>query len=218
MDGRVVVGVLAVGLVGIARVSFAGRPLTIDDADPVDVRQFELEAEAACFDDSDCKHWDFPVGLTYGLVSGVEVGAGVGGQFEERTEVLEDGDTEECSESGIGDLVVGTKWHFLGESAWCPRQALVPAVKFPTADEDKDFGSGEMDYDLTWIASRTIREKAQVDVNVGYSWIGQSKDKDVSDLFHYGLALEYQLFDRLQCVGEVFAQEEIASSSEMAVQ
>ena len=210
--------VLATALVMAAGVSLAGRPLAIDDADPVDVGQFELEAGAAYSDDCDCKHWDFPFGLTYGLVPGVEVGAGFGGQFEERNEILDDGRTEDSSESGIGDLVIAAKWQFIKECPLGARHAISPSVKFPTADEDNGLGSGETDYDLTWIASRSFGEKAGAHVNAGYSWIGKPDDEDADDVVHYGVALDYQLTDAVQWVGEVFAEKELNDDIDTVVQ
>jgi hypothetical protein len=206
------------GMLVMGRSSFAGRPLAIDDADPVDVRQFEFEGGVAYSDDSDCKHWDFPFGLTYGLVPGVEVGAGFGGQFEKRNEVLEDGRTDDCSESGLGDLAIGVKWQFLKECPLGARHAIVPVVKFPTADDDKELGSGETDYDLTWIASRSLGDKAGAHVNAGYSWIGKPDDEDADDVVHYGVALDYQITGPVQWVGEVFAEKELNDEADTVVQ
>lgn len=203
------------GVLLLAGGAWAGRPLAIDDADPVDPGQFEFEAGAAYEHDFDCKHWDFPFGLTYGLVPSVEVGAGFGGQSEERTEVLEDTDREETqNESGIGDLNLGAKWQFMKSCPLGARHALAASVKFPTADEDKDLGSGETDYDLTWIASRSIGENAGVHLNLGYSWIGGPDD----DVLHYGVALDYQIVDAVQWVGEVFAENELADGTEIVAQ
>jgi hypothetical protein len=188
--------------------------LAIDDADPADVGQFEFEAGAAYEHDSDCKHWDVPFGLTYGVIRSVEIGVGFGGQFEERTERLDDG-REECTrEHGIGDLTLGAKWQFLESCPLGARHAIVPSVKFPTADEDRELGSGKTDYDLTWVASRALGEKAGVHLNVGYSWIGGSDD----DVLHYGMAADYQILEAVQWVGEVFAERETASGSETVVQ
>jgi hypothetical protein len=199
--------------------AYAGRPLAIDDADPVDQGQFEFEMGATCEHDSDCKHWDYPAGLTCGLVSGVEVGVGFGGQFEERTERIEDSDTEVCTrEHGIGDLVIGAKWRFLGESAWYPRQALVPSIKFPTADDTKGLGSGKTDYDLTWIASKNMGEKIGLHINVGYSWIGELEGEDVGDMLHYGVAADYQILNAVQWVGEVFIGKELRSGTDTTAQ
>jgi hypothetical protein len=193
----------------------AGRPLAIDDADPVDPGQFEFDAGAAYEHDSDCTHWDVPFGLTYGLVPSFEVGIGFGGQMEERTEFHEDNETEQCiREHGIGDLVVGAKWQFMESCPLGARHALVPSVKLPTADDNTGLGSGKTDYDLTWIASRAIGEKAGLHINLGYSWVG-GPDEDV---LHCGMALDYQITDAVQWVGEVFAEKELAGGEDTAAQ
>ncbi len=212
---RVLRAAILAGVWVVAGVVLAGRPLAVDDADPVDRGQFESEAGASYEYDSDCKHWDFPFGLTYGLVPGVEVGVGFGGQLEERTEFhVEDGRDKCIREHGIGDLVVGAKWQVMESCPLGARHALAGSAKFPTADEDKGFGSGETDGDLTWIASRSLGEPAGVHLNLGYSWIGGPDD----DVLHYGLALDYQLMDSVQWVGEVFAERERADGADTAAQ
>ena len=208
------IGVLA-GVLTMTSGAWAGRPLAIDDADPVHPGQFEFEVGAAYEHDSDCKHWDFPFGMTYGLARSVEVGIGFGGQMEERTELHEDNETEQCvREHGIGDLVVGAKWQFMESCPLGARHALVPSVKLPTADDNTGLGSGKTDYDLMWIASRSIGEKAGVHINLGYSWVG-GPDEDV---LHYGVALDYQITDAVQWVGEVFAEKELAGGEDTVAQ
>jgi hypothetical protein len=195
--------------------ALAGRPLAVDDADPVDVGQFEFEAGFTYAHDSDCKHWDVPCGLTYGAFRRIEVGIGFGGQFEERTELLEYETTEHSvREQGIGDLALGAKWQFLDTCPLGARHAIVPSVKFPTADDDKGLGSGKTDYDLTWIASRAIGDNTGVHLNLGYSWIGGSDD----DAIHYGVALDCQVAETLQWVGEVYAEKALVSGADTAVQ
>ena len=218
MRMRAGVGVLVAVVVSAASVAFAARPLIIDDADPLDFKKFKAEGGAWYEKDSDCKHWDFPFGVAAGIFPSLELGAGFGGQFEERTEIDET-IGEECtrSASGIGDLIIVAKWQFLKEMPWLPRQAIVPAVKFPTSDKDKRLGSGKTDYDLTWIASKSLCEKMGAHINVGYAWIGEPDGEDVSDILHYGLALDYRLFDELQWVGEVFAEKELMSGTDTAI-
>ena len=214
-DASVLGVVVLTGLLTMSSSALAGRPLAIDDADPVDPAQFEFEAGAAYEHDSDCTHWDFPFGLTYGLFPRVEMGVGFGGQFEERTELLAESGEEECvREHGVGDLVVGAKWQGIESCPLGARHALAASVKLPTSDENKGLGSGETDYDLTWIASRSMGDKAGVHVNVGYAWIGGPDD----DVLHYGLALDYQIMDSVQWVGEVFAERETASGADTVVQ
>ena len=210
---------LVVGLMFVGGEAFAGRPLVIDDADPVDAGQFEFEAGEKYIKFSDCRHWDYPVGLTYGLVSGVEVGLGFGGQYETRREFMHEAGFENiCEESGIGDLAVGAKWQFVKESDYMPRQALVPSVKFPTADKDNGLGSGEIDYDITWIASKSLTDKMGAHINAGYSWIGEAAGQNVGNILHYGLAVDCQISTSVQLVGEVFADRELRGDTDTAVQ
>ena len=85
-------------------------------------------------------------------------------------------------------------------------------MKLPTADNKKDLGSGEPDNDVMWIISRALGDKAGMHLNAGYSWIGGPD----ADVFHYGVALDYQLVDVVQWVGEVFAEKELAGGETAA--
>ncbi len=196
----------------IGGAAFAGRPLAIDDADPVEKGQFEFDLGSVYEHDPVCDAWEFPFGLTAGVLPNVEAGVGFGGVFEERTEL-----GERDHESGIGDLTVGTKWQFLPEGIWLPRQALAGAVKIPTADDDNGMGSGKTDYDLTWIASKSLGENASVHVNAGYTWVGEPSGEEVGDVFHYGVALDVQLTETVQWVGEVFAEKELQDGTQTVV-
>jgi hypothetical protein len=196
--------IVALGMVLSAAHAFAGRPLAVDDADSVGTGEAEVEAGVAYQGVPDCRHWDYPVGVTVGLVPGVEVGLGFGGQFEQRKDVLgEPGAGGHHSTHGVGDLMAGAKWQFAGECPLGARHALAPSVKFPTADEDRGLGSGEADYDLTWIASRSLGEKAGLHLNAGYSWIGGPEE----DVLHGGLAVDIQLAPSVQWVGETYVEK-----------
>ena len=196
----------------------AARPLTIDDADPVAPGDAELEAGAAFVKTSDCDHWDFPAGLAIGALPKLELNLGFGGQFEEREDFLpHTGRTHRLREEGLGDLVAGAKWLAWVPDGGGPRHALAAAVKFPTADEDKGLGSGETDYDLTWIASATLGAHLGVHVNAGYSWIGTPEGEDVGDVVHYGAALDYPVCENIQWVGELFAERERRTGADTSV-
>ncbi len=205
--------VVAAALVLTAGAVFAGRPLAIDDAGPVEKGRFEFELGSTYEHDPACAAWEFPFGLTAGVLPGVEAGIGFGGILEERTE-----NKEKDHESGVGDLTAGVKWQFLPEGTWLPRQALAAAVKFPTADDDKGLGSGKTDYDLTWIVSKKIGKKTGLHVNTGYSRIGEPSGEEVGDIVHYGLAVDYQLTEAVQWVGEVFAEKELQDGMQTVVQ
>jgi len=208
-------GLLIAGLLSVTNVSFAARPLIIDDADPLDLRQCKIEGGAWYEKEASCKHWDWPIGLGYGLIPSVEIGLGLGGQLEERTEIDEKSG-QECTSNanGMGDLILNTKWQFLEETKWVPRQAIIPAVKFPAANKDTGLGSGKFDYDVTWIASKSFTEKTGGHLNVGYSFIGEPEGEDVGDIIHYGVALDYKITDPLQWVGEIYAEKELMSGTD----
>lgn len=209
---------IAAGVLGAAGMSFAARPLIVDDADPLAFKQFKIEGGAWYEKDSSCKHWDFPFAVGAGILPTLELDLGFGGQFEELTEIDEDSGGE-CinTENGIGDLAIAAKWQFLEETTWIPRQAIVPAVKFPTASKDKGLGSGEVDYDLAWIASKALTETMGAHINVGYAFIGKPADEDMGDVIHYGLALDYKIVEPLQWVGEVFAENETIGGADTVV-
>lgn len=181
--------------------AWAGRPLAIDDADPVDPGQFEFEAGAALTKESNAKLWELPLGLTCGAIPSVEAGIGFGAQFAE---------IGGEDESGSGDAALGAKWQFLSSCPLGARYAVVPSVKIPTADDNKDLGSGETDCDLTWIVSRALGEKAGAHVNLGYSWVG-GPDRDV---LHYGVAMDYQATEAMQAVGAIFAERETSGGAD----
>ncbi len=204
---------MVVVVISFANMALAGRPLNTNDTEPVETGVWQVEASAAYQHDSGCDHFDFPFTLATGIFSGFDIGVGLGGRFEERTEVV---DGTECreSESGLGDLAVSPRWKYFDQARFLPSQAVSFTVKFPTADREKGLGSGETDYDLTWIATERINEKVQVDANLGFSWIGKPEDENASDLFHHGLALEVQLLESVQWVGEVFGEKELTSGGE----
>lgn len=152
----------------VALPAWAGRPLNINDTEPVAVGEVQFEASVAYRADGDCKHFEYPFTVASGIYPDVDLGIGFGGQFEERVETADDS----RHEHGLCDLVVSPRWKFLDQGQFWPSQAVSFSVKFPTADDQKGLGSGATDYDLTWIATHKISERVQVDANVGYSWIG----------------------------------------------
>lgn len=208
---------LTAGVVLLASVAMGGRPLSTDDADPIDVGQVQAEIGVPFERYETAHHVELPFAITCGVVRDVQITAGFGGILERRTEVV--GGTEMSeTESGIGDFVVTAKWQFFGGSGWVPRQAVVPTVKFPTADTDKGFGSGEYDYDLTWISSRTFNDKTGVHLDVGYTVTGGLEGSSGGDVFHSGIAADYRISSAVQWVGETIVEKELVDASDVTSQ
>lgn len=180
-------------------VAMAGRPLHTSDADPVEPKHFEFKAAVEYLAEDDCRHFDFPLELNYGLVPRLEVGIGFGGQFEDRDG--EDGQT--VQEEGLADIALAFKWRILDEKTAIFSQALQGEVKLPVADDDAQLGTGAIDYDLTWVATRQITDQLSVLFNIGYTWVGENDEEDFSDVVHYSAAATFKLTEMLEPVAEV---------------
>ena len=185
--------------------AYATLPLVTDEADTQDPGTLQVEAGASYETDSSCDHYDIPITLTYGVMPRVDVAVGLGEQFESRAS--DDSKTERVH--GIADLNVAMKWMFQEESTCLPRQTISPSVKLPTADDGDGMGSGKTDYDLTWKASKSLGKDIGLHVNAGYAWVGHESDEDAGDVVHWGVAMDYQILAAMQCIGEVFGEEDI---------
>jgi hypothetical protein len=136
-----------------------------------------------------------------GIFSRAEVNLGFGGMVHQNQE----SSGHLTSTAGLGDLSLGTKLKFLDtETAWAS-QTLLASVKFPTADADRDHGTGGTDYDLTWVISKPLGDVFGAHLNVGYTWLGHEYASSLRDQLHYGVAGDARLSRRVQLVMEVFA-------------
>lgn len=195
-------------LLGIASSALAGRPLVTNDAYAIDLHHVQIEAGVGYVYDEPTHHWDVPLAVGYGLLPRLEVSVGLGGVFEERLEL---GGHDIVS--GIGDLTISAKWQFL-EHKSLGDHALSATIKFPTADDEQELGSGHIDADLTWIITRKLGDQVELHANLGFTFTGPVDD---SNLVHYGLAATWQATELLQPVLEVFGQTLTDSRGETAV-
>jgi len=193
--------------------AFAGRPLTVDDAGTVELKRFQLEAGYSYEHDAGCDHSDFPVTLNYGLTPKLQVGVGFGSQLDEREDAL----GRHTRLADMDDITLNAKWNPLSAEHFWADHSLSFTIKVPTASHDKGFGSGETDYDLMYIATKSLGERFNVDFNVGYTWVGDSRNDRLDDSLHYGLALRWQAVERVELVGEVFADTPITSENDTTV-
>lgn len=185
----------------------AGRPLAIDDAGTVAAGDCEVEVGFYFERDSSLRHYELPVAVTFGLPAQTELGVAAGWQWEQRRTP-----TGRETENDVTDVVIAGKWNPLSEEGFWASHALAAAVKIPAADEEKGFGSGKVDYDVTYIATKSLLLHLCVDANGGYTWVGGD-----DDTVHYGLALRWQATDNIELVGEVTAETVLASGNETAV-
>ena len=200
--------VIALAITVVPFLSEAGRPLTVDDAGTVESNRFQLEAGYGYEHETACNHSDVPVTLSYGLTPKVQISVGTGGQFEERQDTF----GRHSTETDFDDVTLGAKAHLLDAERFWIDQTLGFAVKIPIASRNKGCGSGNADFDLTYIATKKLGKSFNADCNVGYTWVGGD-----DDLVHYGLALRWQAAERVELVGEVFANTPFTAANNTTV-
>ncbi len=188
--------------------SFAARPLETDDAGTVDPGSVEVELSADYQDDPGTQAWGLPVCIKTGIVPGLDVGLGSGWQWL---------DEAGLTESGMTDLELGSKWNFLMETNALPSLSLTAAVKLPTADDDRGLGSGEADWDVTGVLSKSLNDRFAVHLNAGYTWVGIADSEDGGDVLHGSTAMEFQLTDSFCAVSEVLAEKELEDDADTMV-
>jgi uncharacterized protein DUF3187 len=83
---------------------------------------------------------------------------------------------------GIGDIALQTKGQILHEQEWLPAVSLRAAIKFPSGDSDRAFGSGEIDGSLGVLLQKSLG-RFTFYVNADVTFPGQAFD-DVDVTLH----------------------------------
>lgn len=104
--------------------------------------------------------------------------------------------------SGVGDVNLVAKYLLTQEGPKSPAFTLKGVVKLDNGNYDNGFGSGGKDYSFFVVASKTFG-KMIINTNLGYTFVGKSKNPDFRDIFLYGLAFDYGLGDNLRIVAEL---------------
>lgn len=139
-----------------------------------------------------------PTTLTYGIMSNLEV-AGVL-PYTSRKE--ENGSTSD--ESGLGDVELLGKYKVMGAAEGMPAVALVGKVKLATGDDEKDLGTGALDFGVGAAASMNLGV-VNGHGNLGYVITGENDDakKNPGDQILYNLALDFPVSPQLTLFGEL---------------
>jgi hypothetical protein len=109
------------------------------------------------------------------------------------------GDT--ASLGGIGDQWINARYRFVEQGRWVPALAFDYAVKIPTANPAKGFGSGFADQQYILIASRDLG-KNHFDFNAVGTLAGEAHGHDGAAQF--GLALTRPVTKRLSWILESY--------------
>lgn len=185
---------------GIALATFptsalAYRPLTTEDAGVAEQGVAQLELS---WDYLRWGHGDYEQALLfvpiYGLTPRIEVSAEIPMMIHH----LEEGHRG----GGLGDISLVGKVLLVPEGARRPALTFKGVVKTPSGDETRGFGSGDWDYSVVGVASKSIGE-ATLHAMVGYTLIGDNGNDDIRNVGLFGVALDYRVTDAWHIVTEV---------------
>jgi hypothetical protein len=206
--------VIAVVLLAVTTKVHAGRPLEVDDADPVDKGQVQIEVGLELETGANTKTLTAPFKPSFGLTHWLEVG------IEPSALYREDEEASPRRVAGVGDVVLDAKIR-LPFSIFETKFAMAPSLKIPTADEQRGLGTGKVDADLRLIATRAFTETLRFHFNIGYTWVGKVRGEQLRDILFVGLAGETSIpglsAERFQAVAEVFGttKEEAGGRSDI---
>lgn len=111
------------------------------------------------------------------------------------------------TQSGIGDITVGTKFMFLEEAESIPGMALSLESKLDNGDARKDLGSGAVDYDLRWRIQKE-RDWFTGFLNLGYTFVGEplvnGAREEKRNVWFGAFAQEYKVSAKTSLLSEVY--------------
>jgi len=102
---------------------------------------------------------------------------------------------------GIGDQWFSARYRFHDQGRVSPAMAFIYLIKDPTANPAKGFGSGYVDHQFIYIASRDIG-KFHVDFNIAGTLVGVPTGHDGAA--QYGAVLYHPITKKLTCMIESY--------------
>jgi hypothetical protein len=104
------------------------------------------------------------------------------------------------STSGIGDVYLDASLIVLEENARRPLLAPWASLKLPTADEDEGLGTGEPDFGLGLLLTKSF-ESLFASLDVGYTFIGEPSGASFDDVVSAQLTVGRRLSQRMALYG-----------------
>ena len=104
---------------------------------------------------------------------------------------------------GAGDISLVAKYLLAEENGKMPALTLKGTVKLDNGNYDAGFGSGDKDYTLFVVGSKTFGDIIIINTNIGYTFVGKSKNTNFRDIFLYGISFDYELTKKVHLLAEV---------------
>lgn len=180
-------------------ISVPNRPGVANPAEATQKGVLEIEyGWDRAFRSQNFKTYTDAVGfIRFGLTEEIELHLGMVNYISQLSQ------DREGHRSGIGDTFPGFKYRLLKESESWPTLSFAYDVKIPTASRKKGLGSGRVDHNLTFLASKNVFG-LDWDFNYVLGWIGKERKKSFDDSHIWALAFSRSLFGPLGISGEVY--------------
>ncbi len=129
--------------------AWAGPPFRTDDPEPVEFHHWEFYLASQLSHDDNGTTGTLPhVEVNYGIAFETQLHLIVPLSFNR----LNTGDFS----YGPGDIELGIKYRFIGESAFHPQVGVFPLLEIPTGNESKGLGNGHAQFFLPLWAQKSI--------------------------------------------------------------
>ena len=109
--------------------------------------------------------------------------------------------------NNFGDTFVGAKFGLMSESRQHPVAAAIRGMlKLPTGSADSGAGTGKMDFQVDFIASKEIASTAEVSGSIGYRQRGDPDEYDLSNGIPFGVGAQFPTRSPLKFSAEWFGE------------
>jgi hypothetical protein len=175
--------------------SLAYRPFITEDAGVAGKGVAQLEGSWDYLSwDNDDKENVFLLVPVYGITERIELSLEI--------PYLLHNPQEEKSERGIGDIIFVGKFLLFEEKDLYPAFTVKGVVKTDSGNEEKGLGSGDWDYSIVAVTSKTIGA-FMFHAMLGYTFVGDNGDENIRNVYLYGIAVDYILTEKFHFVSEI---------------
>jgi len=107
----------------------------------------------------------------------------------------------------FGDTFLGAKFSLMSESRQHPvAVALRGMIKLPTGSADGGSGTGKMDFQFDFIASKEVASTAEVSGSIGYRHRGDPDEYDLSSGIPWGVGAQFPMRSALKFTAEYYGE------------
>ena len=184
----------------------AAHPLATDDTGTQGVMKFQMESSAEFGWDTEYErgmttrsnYQKLNVAATAGISDSLDLQV----SYPYTWQKIEENGNNRIDNSGLNDLSMALKWRFLelGPASF----AIKPSIAFPTANRDRNLGTGRAGYGTTLISTVEFKPVA-IHANIGYTnqkFTDADKDGSREHLWNLSLAGAVEIMKGLQLVAE----------------